>query len=221
MTPNKLLGLLPLLLLPAFAHAQAALDVNVNFGSAWNSSSGAGIDNINSVNNALGGCVVNSGDPFCEKTPAMNGFFLGFGGDIMFRKHLGVGAEINFQPTHQDYGPLEYRQTFIDVNAIYEPLITKHAIVQLQGGIGSASTGFTFSQTGCVGTAVCTTSNSPVGSATHFQVHFGVGLQIPVSNHFFIRPQFDLHYVPNLTDQFGSDFVPEATIAVGYHFGER
>ena len=148
MTTNKWLGLLPLLLLPAFAHAQAALDVNINFGTAWDSSSGAGIDNVFS-SNALGGCVVNSGDTFCQQTPKMSGFFLGFGGDIMFRQHLGVGAEVNFQPVHQTYGPLQYRQTFVDVNAIYEPVISKHAIVQLQGGIGSATTGLTFSESSC------------------------------------------------------------------------
>ena len=91
----------------------------------------------------------------------------------------------------------------------------------MQGGIGTASTGFILSQSGCVGTALCTTSNSPLGSATHFQIHFGVGVQIPFKEHFFIRPQFDLHYVPNLTDQYGSDLVPEATIAVGYHFGSN
>ena len=44
MATNKLLGLLPLLLLPALAHAQSALDVNVNFGSAWDSATGLGID---------------------------------------------------------------------------------------------------------------------------------------------------------------------------------
>lgn len=215
MTTNKLLGLLPLLLLPAFAHAQAALDVNVNFGTAWDSATGTFIDsNTGLVCGAPAAAT-------CLPTPKLNGFFLGFGGDIMFRQHLGVGAEINFQPVHQDYGPLKYRQSFVDVNGIYEPLITKHAIVQLQGGIGSASTGFVVTQTQCIGTAVCPTSTSPVGSATHFQVHFGAGLQIALTNHFFVRPQFDLHYVPNLTDQFGSDLVPEATIAVGYHFGER
>jgi len=135
---KKIWGYLPLVFLPAFAHAQSALDVNVNFGSAWDSASGRGIDNINS-NNALGDCLPGAGDPFCQATPKLSGFFLGFGGDIMFRQHLGVGAEVNFQPVHQDYGPLKSRQTFIDVNGIYEPLITKRAIVQLQGGIGSAS----------------------------------------------------------------------------------
>jgi opacity protein-like surface antigen len=215
MAKNKLLGLLPLLLLPAFAHAQSALDVNVNFGSAWDSATGLGIDNT-----TFDTCVPNSVST-CQATPKLNGFFLGFGGDIMFRQHLGVGAEINFQPTHRDYGPFQYRQTFIDVNGIYEPLITKRAIVQLQGGLGSASTGFIISQSGCAGTAVCSTSTSSVGSYTHFQLHFGAGLQIALTDHFFVRPSFDLHYVPNLTDQFGRNVVPAATIAVGYHFGEH
>ncbi|MDP8989380.1 MAG: porin family protein [Acidobacteriota bacterium] len=211
---NKL-GLLPLLLLPAFAHAQAALDVNVNFGAAWDSATGQGIDN--STGASCGAPLSST----CELTPKLDGFFLGFGGDIMFRQHLGVGAEINFQPVHQDYSLLKYRQSFIDVNGIYEPLITKRAIVQLQGGIGTARTGFVVTQTSCIGTAACTTSTSPYGSATHFQVHFGAGVQIALTNHFFVRPQFDLHYVPNFTNQFGSDLVPEATLAVGYHFGER
>ena len=98
----------------------------------------------------------------------------------------------------------------------------KRAIVQLQGGVGTATTGFTFSQSGCVGAGVvCTNSVSPVGSSTHFQVHFGAGVQIPIKDHFFVRPQFDLHYVPGLTNQFGSDLVPEVMVSVGYHLGER
>jgi hypothetical protein len=202
------------------AHAQSALDVNINFGTAWNSASGAGIDNVNSPN-FLGGCVPGSGDPFCQATSKLSGFFLGFGGDIMFREHFGAGAEVNFQPVHQDYGPIKSRQTFVDVNGIYEPLVSKRAIVQLQAGIGSASTGFIFSQSGCVGTALCTTQSSALGSSTHFQVHLGAGLQIPIKERFFIRPQFDIHYVPNFTDQYGSNWAPEATLAVGYHFGEH
>ena len=211
---------LPLLFFPVLAHAQSALDVNVNFGSAWDSATGRGIDNLNSTN-ALGVCRPGSADAFCQATPKLNGFFLGFGGDIMFRQHLSMGAEVNFQPVHQDYGPLKSRQTFIDVNGIYEPLITKRAIVQLQGGLGVAKTGFTIAQNACVGTAVCVNQVSSLGSANHFQLHFGAGLQIALTDRFFIRPQFDLHYVPNLTDQYGSDWVPAATVAVGYHFGEH
>src|SRR5260221_8713499 len=140
---------LPLLFFPVLAHAQSALDVNVNFGSAWDSRRGAGIDNLNS-RNALGGCIPGSGDAFCQATPKLSGFFLGFGGDIMFREHFCAGAQVNFQPGHQDYGPLKTRQTFIDVDGIYEPLISKRAVVRLQAGMRSARSGFTVTQIGCV-----------------------------------------------------------------------
>jgi hypothetical protein len=213
---KKIWGYLPLLFCPVLVHAQSAVDVNVGFGSAFDSAkSGSGIDNVTFLSCAPGSAVT------CQSTPSLSGFFLGFGGDVMFRQHFGAGAEVSFQPTHQNYGPLKYRQTFVDVNGIYEPLITKRAIVQLQGGVGSASTGFIFSQSGCVGTAVCTNSVSSLGSSTHFQVHFGAGVQIPIKDHFFVRPQFDLHYVPNLTNQFGSNVVPEVMVSVGYHLGER
>lgn len=211
---------LPLLFCPLLAHAQSALDVNVNFGSAWNSATGLGIDNLNS-GNALGTCLPGAADPFCQATPKLSGFFLGFGGDIMFRQRLGMGAEVSFQPVHQDYGPLKSRQSFIDVNGIYEPYISKRAIVQLQGGLGSARTSFTIAQNACVGTAVCTNQVSSLGSANHFQLHFGAGLQIALTERFFLRPQFDLHYVPGFTDQFGSNWAPAASVAVGYHFGEH
>jgi hypothetical protein len=72
-----------------------------------------------------------------------------------------------------------------------------------------------------VGTAVCTSSTEPVGNANHFDVHVGVGVQIFLTEHIFIKPEFDFHYVPGLTNQFGSDAVPEGMVWVGYSFGER
>ena len=93
--------------------------------------------------------------------------------------------------------------------------------MQLQGGLGSASTGFIIRRAAVPAPPCVPRQLRAVGSSTHFQLHFGAGLQIALTNHFFVRPQFDLHYVPNLTDQFGRNVVPEATIAVGYHFGER
>lgn len=139
----------------------------------------------------------------------------------MFFKHLGAGMEFNITPARQNYGPLEYRQLFYDFNAIYAPISTKRAVLQLQGGIGGARTSFAFSGTECVGTAVCSTVVEPVGNASHFQFHVGVGVQIYVTEHVFIRPQFDYHWVDNFTNQFGSDSVPEGTVWIGYSFGEH
>jgi hypothetical protein len=41
-----------------------------------------------------------------------------------------------------------------------------------------------------------------------------------LTDHVFIRPQLDLRYVPNFF-QFGKNFVPGATVWVGYSLGDR
>jgi hypothetical protein len=198
------------------ASAQSAVDIGVGFGAAWDKSNGQGIDNLNSAN-ALGPCTPNSGDADCQTTGSMNGFFLGINGDIMLYKHLGFGAEVNFQPAQNGYGPLQDRQIFYDFNGIYEPYSTKRVALRLEGGIGGAHTSFSVSESGCVGNGVaCSTQVEPVGADNHFQVHVGVGVQLFLTEHIFIRPQFDFHYVPGLNNDFNSNAVPEATIWVGY-----
>ncbi|HJT87263.1 MAG TPA: hypothetical protein VJ732_05390, partial [Bryobacteraceae bacterium] len=106
-----------------------------------------------------------------------------------------------------------------DFNGIFLPVNHKRVQLQIQGGIGGARTGFAFTQNSCVGTAVCSVITQPVGNTNHFQVHVGVGVQLYVTEHLFVRPQFDLHYVPNFTDQFGRNSVPAATVWVGYSLG--
>lgn len=215
---------LPALLLMSvsapLSHAQSAFDLNIGFGTAHVGSNGSGIDNAASLN-AFGSCSPSSGDPNCQATPGLSGLFLGLGGDVFMTKHFGVGAEVNLQPAKNDYGPLQFRQTFYDFNGIYAPVNQKRVQLQLQGGIGGARTGFSYTQSSCVGTAICSTSSQSVGNTSHFQVHAGVGVQVFLTDHLFIRPQFDLHYVPNLTDQFGGNAVPQGTVWVGYSFGDR
>lgn len=200
------------------ASAQSSFDLNIGFGSARAGSNGGGIDSALSPN-AFGPCAPGSGDVNCLATPHLSGFFLGIGGALIFQQHFGVGAEANFQPARGDYGPLQYRQTFYDFNGIFLPVNQKRVQLQIQGGIGGARTGFAFTQNSCVGTAVCSVITQPVGNTNHFQVHVGVGVQLYVTEHLFIRPQFDLHYVPNFTDQFGRNSVPAATVWVGYSLG--
>jgi hypothetical protein len=215
------LPLLSLLLLSIpFASAQSSVDFNVGFGTAHDKSTGAGIDNLNSAN-AFGSCTVGSADPNCQATPALSGFFMGVGGDVMLTKRYGFGGEASFQPAKANYGPLQFREILYDFNGIYAPVNQKKAIVKIEGGIGGAKTSFSYTQSSCVGTAVCSTQSQPVGSSNHFQVHAGVGVQIFLTEHVFIRPQFDFHYVPGLTDQFGSNMVPAATVWLGYSLGDR
>ncbi len=195
--------------------AQAAVDVSVGFGTNHSSATGAGIDNPSS-SNAFGACSLTAGDPLCQATPSLNSLFMGIGGDVMFKNHFGAGFQFNFQPAKHDYGPLQYRESFIDVNGIYSPISKKRWLVQIVGGVGAARTGFSFSQSSCVGTAVCTTQSQAIGATNHFAIHGGIALQYFVWNHVFIKPEFDYHYVPNLTNQFGSNSVPGAMISIGY-----
>jgi hypothetical protein len=200
----------------------------MGFGTAHDSASSSGLDNsaltactpIGSVSITTGGT--------CAATPSLSGFFLGIGGDVIVWKNIGFGAEVSFQPSKSQfidipgYGPLNFRQTFYDFNGVYEPVHTKRVSLQLQGGVGGAKTGFSITESSCVGSA-CVNQAEPVVNSNHFQVHVGVGVSLFVTEHLFIRPQFDLHYVPNLTTQpgFGSDVVTAGMVWVGYNFGSR
>jgi len=208
-----------LLVCAQFASAQGAFDAYLGLGAAHVKSNGS-IDNLNSAN-AFGSCDITSGDPYCQQTGALSGLMMTFGGDVMVQKHYGFGANVSFQPVKQDYGPMQYRQMFYDFDGIFAPLSSKRVSLRVEGGIGGANTSFSYSQTACVGTAVCSNSAQAIGSASHFQIHAGIGIQFNVTEHVFIRPQFDYHYVPNLTQQFGSNSVPEGTIFIGYNFGEK
>lgn len=218
---SRYLPLLSLLLFCVpFASAQSSVDFNLGFGTAFDKATGLGIEGLDSAN-ALGTCTVSSADPTCQPTPKLNGFFMGFGMNLMLYKRFGVGGQVSVTPVKSDYGPLQFRQTFYDFNGIFAPVNQKKIAVLLEGGIGGAKTGFSFTQSGCVGTAICSTQSQPVGSSNHFQVHAGIGVQIYVTEHVFIRPQFDLHYVPGFTDQFGSNAAPAAMVWLGYTIGDR
>jgi Outer membrane protein beta-barrel domain len=207
--------------------AQSSVNFMVGGGYAHdNASSSSGLDSV-----GLGACSpvgsATSDGGTCSATSGLNNFFLGFDGDIMLFKHLGVGADVSFTPARSNYvnttyGELKFRQTFYDINAIFAPFASKHAALYLEGGIGAAHLGLAINQSTCVGSA-CTSAVSPVASSNHFQIHGAIGVSLYATEHFFIRPQFDMHYVPNFTTQpgFNSDFVPAFMVWVGYSFGER
>ena len=210
---NRICRYLPLLFCISFAYGQSALDVGLGFGTFHDKAAGGGIDS-----NTGASCTSGS---TCQLTPALSGFFMGFEGTIMLNKHVGFGGEATLQPRKQDYAVLQSRQIFYDVNAVYAPVNEKKYVVRLEGGIGGATSSYSFTSSSCVGTAVCQTQSQPYGSAKHFQIHAGAGVMIYLNEHIFIRPQFDLHYVPNFTNQFGSNLAPGAMVWIGYSMGDR
>jgi hypothetical protein len=155
----------------------------------------------------------------CVTAPTMGGVFGVFGADFMVTPHIGVNGEYSFRFTQADYLPTEgvkIRPAFYDFNAVYQPSSGDKRIVPvLEGGIGGAKLSFYAAQS--AGT-IFTTSQF-FASSNHFQVHGAVGVKLYVKSDIFIKPQFDIHYVPNLTDQYGRNFVPQVTISIGYTFG--
>jgi hypothetical protein len=200
---------LPLLTLTSiipFAHAQSAVDFGIGFGTQHAKSTGQSINTF--------------GDNVLYKTPSLGGFFLGFGGNLMLWKHAGVGFEASLQPNKPDYAGLQARTTFWDVNGILQPVAAKRAALQLQGGIGAANMKFYYSSQYCDQFAGCSSSNQYLESSNHFAAHAGVGVQLYLTEHVFIRPQFDVRYVHNFY-QFGSNWVPGGTVWLGYSLGDR
>jgi len=210
-----------------FASAQSAFDLNLGVGAVQDKAASGQVDqNLN---------LCTTGDPYgpCVSTPALSGATIGVGGDLMLWKRFGIGAEVAIQPAKETYVNLnasaaasglnalavQSRMTLFDVNGIFQPVNTKKVAVKLEGGIGGAN--LKFYEAGSSSSVLGSQNSSQyISSANHFQVHGGVGVQIYVTDHIFIRPEFDVHYVRNLTE-FGSSVVTSEMVWLGYSWGDR
>jgi outer membrane protein W len=209
------------------ASAQSAFNLNIGVGALQDKASSSQVDQ------SLNTCT--TGDPYgpCVSTPALSGAAIGVGGDIMLWKKFGIGAEAAFQPAKQTFVNLnasaaasglntlsvQSRMTLFDINGIFEPVNTKKVGVKLEGGIGGAN--LKFYESGSSSSVLGSQNSSQYLSSTnHFQVHGGAGVEIYITDHIFIRPQFDVHYVRNLS-QFGSNMVTSEMVWLGYNWGDR
>jgi hypothetical protein len=189
------------------ASAQTTADVFVGANTATDKSSGQGIDTF--------------GDGVIYNTPKMGGLFGNAGADVMVTPHFGVGGEVNFRFSQGSYAGLNYRPIFYDFNGIWQPTAkSKRFVPEFQAGLGGVNVRFYENQSACDAFGGCSSSNTFVESSNHLQLHFSAGLRYYIRPHIFVRPQFDLHWVHNFF-QFGSNFVPQYGVSVGYTMGER
>lgn len=151
-------------------------------------------------------------------TPKMTGTFLNVGGSLMLTPHFGAGANLSWRAGQGEYAGLNYRPFFYDFNGIWQPLKTKRFVPEVQAGLGGVRVGFSANQTACDQLVGCQTFNAGTESSSHFQTHFGVAARIYATPHIFLRPAVDAHWVNNFF-QFGSNWVPEYSLGVGYSFG--
>jgi hypothetical protein len=163
-----------------------------------------------------------SGPPTsCVPAHGMGGVFGVFGADVMIKPHFGINGEYTFRFAQANYLPVEslnVRPNFYDFNAVYQPISGDKRIVPvLEGGIGGAKLSFYVSQQA----GSLFNQSQFFVSSNHFQVHGAVGVKLYVKSDLFIKPQFDIRWVDNMTDQYGRTTVPEYTISIGYTFGRQ
>jgi len=173
-------------------------------GTAYDTSNGQAIDTFG-TGNPLG-------------TPKLTGLFLDLGGSAMFTPHWGVGAEVNWRAAQGNYSGLNYRPIFYDFNAVWQPVKSKRVVPEIQAGLGGVALHFNENQTLCDQFAGCSTFNVGSESSNHFQAHFGLAARFYATPHIFFRPAVDVHWVNNFF-QFGSNWVPEYTMSIGYSIG--
>jgi outer membrane protein W len=189
------------------AQAQSGLDAYFGVGTANVDSSGQNIDTFN--------------DGTLFGTPKLTGAFGKAGADLMFTPHFGVGGDVDFRFNQGAYAGLKYRPIFYDFYGIYQPITRSRRVVpEFFGGLGAANLRFFVPQSSCNAFTGCSTSNTFVDSSNHFQVRMGAGLALYATSHIFFRPQVDAHWINN-NFQFGSNWVPEYSVSIGYRFGEH
>jgi hypothetical protein len=184
-----------------FIRAQET-DVFLGFGSAHVGSNHQRVDTF--------------GDGVLYPTKGIGGLFADFGANILFGKHLGAGFDASWRGAQATYTGLKYRPLFYSFDAIVQPgrVSSRKFVPEFRAGIGAASLNFAAdAQQACVNGPGCQNSH-------HFQVHSAAAVRIYVATHLFVRPAIDVHYVNNFSE-FGSNWVPLYSIAIGYSLGRE
>ncbi|MGC2171754.1 MAG: hypothetical protein WA623_10245, partial [Candidatus Sulfotelmatobacter sp.] len=127
--------------------------------------------------------------PLAEK----GGTYLGLSGDLVAAKRrFGVNVESSWK-YHQAsyYGDETYRPIFTDVNALFQPKLTKRIGFDLMGGVGVASNRFNpliaCTVPGCINYT----------SSNHFMEDLAAGVRYRLWRHFFVRPEAHYYHIEN------------------------
>ena len=158
---------------------------------------------------------------------ALGGVFGTVGGGVFLKPTYGVGAQVSWRFAQEQLNNsssfsstgatnLGFRPIFYDFNALWTPLPKgKRVMPEFQAGFGGASLRLYDPSAQYYNYQTGRYTNF-VGSSNHLQLHVAGGVRFFVKPHLFVRPGIDFHWVRNLSDQLGTNNVPEYTIAIGY-----
>lgn len=171
---------------------------------------------------AVSGSVLTSSSPPSAlvnfQPPAeKGGTYVGVNADFVgFRdRRFGLNVETAWSIHPQNYAGYEtYRPIFTDVNALFQPRISKKIGLDFLAGIGVASTRFNLPTSCNIAGCINYTSSN------HFMEDLGAGIRYYAWRHFFVRPEVRYYHIQN-NFEFHSDNVIRAGASIGYTFGYK
>ncbi|HEV3330705.1 MAG TPA: hypothetical protein VG096_06980 [Bryobacteraceae bacterium] len=178
------------------------VDGYVGFGTARAGSNGQQIDTFS--------------DGTLHATGSLDGAFTDWGANVLFGKQFGVGWTGSWKFSSGPYAGLGYHANFQVFDGIYQPgpIRTKRFVPELRAGLGLASVRFDFNDpVSCSQVPGCPDDR-------FFLAHMAVAARFYISNHVFLRPAVDVHFVHDFYP-FGSNWVPRYSMSVGYSFGRE
>jgi hypothetical protein len=150
------------------------------------------------------------------RAPSLGGVFGHIGATVFVTKHVGVAGEISWRPSQADYAGIQYRPSFYSFDALYRPSkgSSKKLETEWRAGVGGLRLHFfPEDDASCAQIPACPSSH-------HFQLHLAAAARWYFTDHLFLRPAVDVHYVPHLSE-FNSNWVPEYSVGIGYSLGRR
>lgn len=140
--------------------------------------------------------------------------------NMLLHNRFGLNAETSWKYKRETYNGYEsYRPFFTDVNALFQPKLSKKFGLDFTGGIGVESNRFYLPGTQSCGAVAGTC----YVSSNHFMEQLGAGFHYYVWHHvphIFVRPEIHYYRIQN-NYEFHSDNVFRATVSIGYRFGDR
>jgi opacity protein-like surface antigen len=184
-----------MLLFATLAHAQQ-VDVAVGLATLGSSSPASGGLNFQQPAEKGGSHINLSVD------------IVGFG-----HRRLGLSAETSFRLREASYAGYEtYRPILTDVNAFFQPRLSKKLGLDLMAGVGVASNRFNLTSScnlpGCINYT----------SSYHFMEDFGGGIRYYVWHNLFVRPEIRYYHIQNNVE-FHSDNLVRVGASIGFTLG--
>jgi hypothetical protein len=169
---------------------------------------------------AVGGSTLISSSPASgslnfQQPAEKAGTYISVGADLVGFRHrrLGFNVETAWRIHPANYDGYEtYRPILTDVNALFQPRVSKKVGLDLMAGVGIASNRFNLPAScnipGCINYT----------SSNHFMEDLGGGIRYRAWHHFFVRPEVHYYHVQN-NREFHSPNLFRVGASIGYTIG--